>query len=148
MNGIQDKTDLELTQEEVRAYYPVMGGRIANACAALEIFKKDGSASRIFDHAAGIAEAVRFLESASVGLYDNRNDYNLHNAEFLLAEVRPGTVGPLDMLITKAVAVLGKVQKSETPDPADLSDTKAFLYDIARKMTGLKSIYPGTVTRE
>ncbi|MBW3004410.1 hypothetical protein KY310_01090 [Candidatus Woesearchaeota archaeon] len=125
----------------------VAGGRIANACAGLEEYRKHGKyGSLVFDHAAGIHDAIRFLENAQSGLFTNVDDDNFRYAHIVweLAGAAE-SAGGLDLLLSKHISVLEQVKRNETPDPADFSDVKAFLYKLACTLTDLPSIYPGTV---
>lgn len=134
-------------EEEKHAFDSLIGGYLANACMAMEIYRKNNNyGSLVFDHAVGVSKAVDFLERVQFGLFTNADDDNLHYAQIALDAAGPlCSADCLDILLDKYVGVLQKMKGNEKIDSQDFSGAKALLYKLACRLTGFSSVYPGMV---
>ncbi|MBW3001998.1 hypothetical protein KY338_02430 [Candidatus Woesearchaeota archaeon] len=148
---MNDAEKPDALDEVVGAHDVTIGGYLANACQALEIYRRDGgNKAFVFDSAAAVSKAIAFFEGAQSGLCTNVNEDNLRYARIVwgMYDDKQLTPDGIFDLIEEHIGVLKKVQANEQVDSAEFSAVKALMYDLALKFTGLKDIYPGTIRRD
>ena len=147
MKGILNMKDTfpELSDEQMSKRYPDVANQLTAAHAFIKRYRQDSDTQMQEAELCGLVEAGTFLESAEQGLFDNRNPWNLYNANFMLT-VRPERpVGTIDLFLDKSARTICALafQDREAPDSEDLEQAETLLYDIITKMTGSAPDYKG-----
>lgn len=133
----------EMTDEQIQERYPHVASHLTAAHAYVKRYRQDGSDAKMTEaELCGLAEAWTFFESAESGLFDNRDDWNLHNAELMLDRVRPSMPG-LDNLLDKSSQAIRALQNGEEPDADDLERAESLIYDTIQEITGKPPVYKG-----
>ena len=148
MNDVEKPDAID---EVVGAHDSVYGGYLANACMALESYRRDGGKQAfVFDSAVAVSKAIQFFEGAQSGLCTNVNEDNLRYARLVwdMYDDKKLTPDGIFEVIDEHIGILKSVQANEQVDSAKFSAAKALMYDLALKLTGLKSIHPGIVRRD
>lgn len=133
----------ELTEAQIMDRYSVIASHISKAYTYILRYRANGKDAKLrVAESLCLSKTRAFLDSAVFGLFDNRDDWCLDNANFLLDYVRPSrSAGALDILLNKVSDSLSMLQNGITPDDADLTDTETLLRDIFEKITGKPPVY-------
>ena len=135
----------DISDEQIQERYPHVASQLTAAHAYVKRYRQVGRDARMTEaELCGIAEAWTFLDSAEHGLFDNRNAWNLYNAQFMVDEVRPvRPVGTLDTTLDRSAKALRALQEGDEPNSEDLANAESLLHDIVKQITGKPPVYNG-----
>jgi len=132
----------DISDEKIQERYPAVAEQLTAAYFFVQRYRLDSDAKMQEAELCGLAEAWTFLESAEQGLFDNRNAWNLYNAQFILDKVLPERpAGGLDVVLDKSAKAIRALQEETEPNLVDLANAESLLHDIVLNINGKPPVY-------